>query len=262
MRILAIGDPHGNLAKVKRIPIKNIDLILLTGDLGKSDRMRKLAFDRINRERRGLPPKEPTANQQRLAHMEAYTSSMRIVRYLSKYAPVMTIFGNVESNNAQTRKLSKEIGYNLPLLATDLKKHCRVINNTLARHQHVRIGGLQYFVDDNWVQEFKPTQYRKKLNQAKKATAKAKKIMRRFTDIDMLVCHQPPYGILDKVTSTLAPKHWRGKHAGSKAILAFIKKQQPKYVLCGHIHEGEGMKKVGKTTVYNLGVCGYRVIDV
>ena len=36
MKILAIGDPHGNLEKIKRIPVKNIDLILLTGDIGKA----------------------------------------------------------------------------------------------------------------------------------------------------------------------------------------------------------------------------------
>ena len=36
VRILAIGDPHGALDKIRKIPIKEIDLILLTGDIGKS----------------------------------------------------------------------------------------------------------------------------------------------------------------------------------------------------------------------------------
>jgi len=32
---------------------------------------------------------------------------------------------------------------------------------------------------------------------------------------------------------------------------------------CGHIHEGEGHKRVGKTDVYNLGCAGgYAIIDV
>jgi predicted phosphodiesterase len=34
MKMLAIGDPHGDLEKVKRISVEDVDLILLTGDLG------------------------------------------------------------------------------------------------------------------------------------------------------------------------------------------------------------------------------------
>ena len=44
MRILAIGDPHGDLDLIKRIPLADVDLILLTGDLGRADILRKLAF--------------------------------------------------------------------------------------------------------------------------------------------------------------------------------------------------------------------------
>lgn len=50
MKILAIGDHHGNLQKIKKIPIKNIDLILLTGDLGRADfwnRFRPCQTDRV-----------------------------------------------------------------------------------------------------------------------------------------------------------------------------------------------------------------------
>ena len=59
----------------------------------------------------------------------------------------------------------------------------------------------------------------------------------------------------------MAPKHWRGKHAGSKIILEYIKRKQPRYTFCGHIHEGEGSKMIGKTRVNNLGVCGYKIIE-
>jgi len=39
MKILVIGDPHGNLPK--NLP-KNVDLILLNGDIGKSDLAKKI----------------------------------------------------------------------------------------------------------------------------------------------------------------------------------------------------------------------------
>ena len=32
----------------------------------------------------------------------------------------------------------------------------------------------------------------------------------KYRDIDVLICHQPPYGVLDKV-GKMAPKDWRGK---------------------------------------------------
>ena len=81
--------------------------------------------------------------------------------------------------------------------------------------------------------------------------------------MDILICHQPPYGFLDKVSGKYgAPKKWVGKHAGSKVILNYIKKYQPKYVFCGHIHEGEGKVKIGKTEVYNLGVAGHKIIEL
>ena len=70
-----------------------------------------------------------------------------------------------------------------------------------------------------------------------------------------------PYKILDKVAAKFAPKNWQGKYAGSKTILKYIKNKSPKYVFCGHIHEGKGIKKIGKTQVYNLGSGEYKILE-
>jgi len=263
MKILVIGDPHGS-EKVKKIPIKGVDLILITGDLGSANLMRKMAFENIERKKKGLSKKGYTSFQEKKAFMEAYNSTMKIIKYLSKFAPVYTIFGNVESSNYDTRKESQKIGVTLPYLSNDLNAlpDVRVINNRVANFEGVRIGGLKYFVDTNWVREFKPSDYKESLKSAKKETDKAKQVLRWFNSLDILVCHQPPYGVLDKVTAKFAPKHWQGKHAGSQVILDYIRKHQPKYVFCGHIHEGKGMKKIGKTEVYNLGVAGYKIIKI
>ena len=263
MRICAIGDPHGNLNKIKQIPLSDVDLILLTGDLGSANLMRKMAFDNIERKKQGHEEIEYTPAQKKKAFMEAYTSTMRIIKYLRRFAPVFTIFGNVESSNYETRKQSRKIGVALPYLSNDLNAltNVRVINNRIANFEDIRIGGLEYFIDTNLVREFKPPDYKKRLAKAKRETDKAKRVLRWFNSLDILVCHQPPYGILDKVTAKFAPKHWQGKHAGSKAILQYIKSKSPKYVFCGHIHEGQGMKKVGETEVYNLGVGGHKIIE-
>jgi len=264
MKICAIGDPHGNLEKIKQIPLSDIDLILLTGDLGSANLMRKMAFDNIKRKKHGLEEIEYTNIQKKKAFMEAYTSTMKILKYLRRFAPVFTIFGNVESSNYETKKQSRKIGITLPYLSNDLDvlPNVRIINNRVTNFEGIRIGGLEYFVDTNWVQEFKPSGYKDELVKAKKETDKAKRVLRWFDFLDILVCHQPPYGVLDKVTAKFAPKHWKGKHAGSKTILQYIKSKSPKYVFCGHIHESKGAKKVGKTEVYNLGVGEYKIVEL
>ncbi len=59
-------------------------------------------------------------------------------------------------------------------------------------------------------------------------------------DIDILVTHYPPYGILDE-------------GLGSIEILNFVLKAQPKYHLFGHIHATAGLEfQLGKTICRNI----------
>ena len=59
-------------------------------------------------------------------------------------------------------------------------------------------------------------------------------------DIDILVTHYPPYGILDE-------------GMGSTEILNFVLHSQPKYHLFGHIHSTAGQKHIfGNTICANI----------
>ena len=65
----------------------------------------------------------------------------------------------------------------------------------------------------------------------------------------VLVCHNPPQGeVVDAVNAEL--------HAGSQMFTDYIKEHQPVAVICGHIHEGTGIEKIGNTTVMNPGSLG------
>lgn len=255
MRILAIGDPHGS-DKIKKIPFENIDLILVPGDLPKADIARKLFFERI----------EGKTNDPKLAkkaYMEIYDSTLEVLKFLSKKAPVYFIYGDFEYSDKRVKRRSKQIGYKLPSIfkAMNSIKNIKVIQDKVVNFKGIRIGGLERFEDVNWVRDFKPINYDKRMKIAKKETNRANKILKNFGYVDILLCHQPPYGILDKVSNPNAPEKWQGKHAGSKVILGYIKTKSPKFVFCGHIHEGKGKKKVGKTEVYNLGFCGWKIIE-
>ena len=263
MRIIAIGDPHGDLKKIRKIPVKRADLIILTGDLGDADLLRKMSLDNLERQKKGLPKIKYSPRQEREAFFEAYKSCMKVVAYLSEFAPVYVVFGNVESSKKETEKWSKKIGFELPFLEDDLNslRGVKVINNRVVDFRGLKIGGVPYFIDVSWVKDFKPPDFKKRMGKAVKQTKEAKNMLKEFGRLVILVCHQPPYGILDKSMSKFTPKDWYGKHAGSKVILDYVKRKQPKIVLCGHIHEQEGCKKVGKTKVYNLGTGGYKVIE-
>ncbi len=266
MKILAIGDPHGDLEKIKKIPLKGVDLILLTGDIGKADFARKRYFENVERKRKGLKELEYDAKASKTTYKEISDSTLGILKYLSKYS-VYSILGNVGNNMIKDYKVKKDeekYGIKLPHLGRRIKKikNFHLLRNRLRNLNKLRIGFLEYFTDVSWVREFKPKDYNKLMKKTKKQTKKAKRILERFGKIDILICHQPPYGFLDKVSGKYgAPKHYQGKHAGSKAILNYVKKYQPRYVFCGHIHEGEGKAKIGKTEVYNLGVAGHKIVN-
>ncbi len=60
----------------------------------------------------------------------------------------------------------------------------------------------------------------------------------------IFITHAPPYGIMDEA---------RGGHAGSRAVLRIIEEKRPLVNVCGHIHENEGVRMHGKTTVLKVG---------
>ena len=82
IRICSIGDPHGDLNKIKKINLKNIDLILLTGDLGSSESIRKMTFENIKRKKQGLPEIKYSPAKKKKAFLESYNSTLKLIRYL------------------------------------------------------------------------------------------------------------------------------------------------------------------------------------
>ena len=258
MRVLVIGDPHGVLPK--RIP--KADLNLITGDIGKADLARKIAFENIERRKQGLKKRELTRLEAKKIHMEIHNSTIEILKSLSRYAPVYALQGNVGiPNSSQIKEDKKKYKINLSytLGIVNNMNNVYLVKNQLRNINGLRIGFLEYFVDSCWIKEFGEKD-KKRIKKAKKETEKAKRVLKRFNDLDILVCHQPPFGYLDKVNFLGAPFGWKGKHAGSKMILDYIKKEQPRYVFCGHIHEAKGKAKIGKTKIYNVGANGDYVL--
>ena len=71
-------------------------------------------------------------------------------------------------------------------------------------------------------------------------------------NIDILLAHYPPRGYFDKVKYK-GENPMNGKHIGFNPYTEFIKKYQPKIFICGHMHEYQGVKRVGRTLIISTG---------
>lgn len=244
MKLLVVGDPHGVLPK--KIPKEKFDAIIITGDLGKADLGRKFFFENIRREKEGLPKKKATKKEKNQMKTEVEESTLKILKFFSRFkVPIYTLVGNVPFKK---RKM----------------KNVNIVQNKMITIRGMKFAFLENFVEMHWFKEFK-VKDKNRMKKGRKETLMAKKIINKFSKhkADILVSHLPPYGILDKFDNPIGQKHWQGKHAGSKLVLAYIKKYQPKYVFCGHMHEAKGKAKIGKTIIYNVGYSGdYLVKEV
>ncbi len=68
----------------------------------------------------------------------------------------------------------------------------------------------------------------------------------RGKNIDIMVSHTPPY-------ATKLDIAFSGEHVGSIKVREFLEKHQPLICICGHIHESQGMDKLGRTIAINPG---------
>jgi len=236
MKILIIGDPHGKLPKnLTQIIKKNkIKLIICTGDFP-------------------LTPKNPTDPKSWIGFKtKANKSYKKIIDKLCSYKlPILTLKGNMflkKSSKRITKRIFSKYK-NLYYKKTgkiNLKKTNFIFFDMIWESYNSRTVNRQ----NKYLKENKSRE--KKLNQLLKETKNS-----------ILISHVPPYGILDKLNFPGISKELKNKSVGSKILLKAIRKHKPKYVICGHIHEAKGIKKLGKTIIINAGCCGdYRIINI
>ncbi len=74
----------------------------------------------------------------------------------------------------------------------------------------------------------------------------------------ILVSHQPP-------KDTVCDRAYGGVHVGSAALRNFIEDIQPIVVITGHIHEGKGYDRIGRSLIINPGpfkTGNYSIIEI
>jgi len=271
MKFLIIGDPHGseNIFKIPEKILKEVDGIIVPGDLGKADLLRKYFFKYSVKGidwKKELPDRLTKKDLEK-AQSEPVLSCEKILKYLTKFSKVILTYGNIEPYSGEniTRERNRKHGINIPLYSAVFEKlsNLEILNFRKKEVGGVKFAGVPYYMDTEWALEFTPENSKNRCD-AQEQTPKVESFLQTLEKVDVLIFHIPPKGILDKVDSTYgAPEKWWGKHAGSSSILKYIKEKQPKFVICGHIHEGKGISKLGNTVIINAGVNGdYQVTEV
>src|SRR3989344_7965153 len=229
MKILALGDLHGKLPKnFKSILNKNkVELVIAIGELP------DVTFK---------PKRNESEKQRSLRFSKHYEKLLKKIDSLK--IPVFSLRGNEGGKEGDKLfKIYKNIKH---------KKTGKIKfeGKTFIMFDFIWEGDIKKaskFVKN----KMKSNEYReKRLNELLKENKDA-----------VLVSHAPPSGKLDIVCNERT--NFKKKHVGSEILLKVIKKHQPKLVLCGHIHEGKGKAKIGKTIIYNLGSHGsYKILEV
>jgi len=263
MKILCVGDPHGN-KKVLNIKVKDADLVLIVGDLGDSEVVRKYYLKYVVGLKKRNWKDFISRKELKDLYVQMIDSSVKVLKHFSK-KPVFFVFGNLmEVRTENIKKADKKHGIKLQTFESKISKlkDIKNIGYKVINFKGLKIAGLPFFRDMDWIKRFK-SRNKDLISYAKKEEPVAKKFLKNLDKVDILLTHVPPYGVLDKVSFEKAPEHWKGKHGGSKDLLKYIKKKQPRLVLCGHIHEGKGEAMVGKTRVINLGALGdHRMVEI
>jgi Icc-related predicted phosphoesterase len=250
MKLLVIGDFHGTFPdKFKRLIKKEkIDLVVSNGDFFPFI-YRDLWFKYCYRTEVNLWDVIGRKKYVSLVKKDLSLGDKALRKLNSLSVPVITVVGNIDYtplHDSYDEKPPRDDLRRQDLLGPILKKHRNIKRFD---YSFVEFGDYVFIgsyggSSPGHVKSKSYKRYRKILN----------KLFMRFKNKKIVfVSHNVPYNTkLDKI-GMKAHVAVRGKHFGSKLIRRVIDTWQPLLHLGGHIHEGRGMQRLGKTICVNPG---------
>lgn len=253
MKILAIGDFHGSFPKKLENAAKKekVDIILCVGDYPDTSVLRNLEFKHWDTKK---PIEEIVGKKRYKEILEKTVKSMDLplsrLKSLGKKA--VTVYGNSDILDKEAKK------YKL----TGLESKCKKLGITLLKTNSIMMDSfvLSGFSGYRGAMSKKLTKIDKKKRQKiKKFNLKWKERLNKIFYKTrgkkvIFLAHDVPRGYFDKVLYKKSPLY--GKHVGDEYFSEYIKKYQPEVFLCGHMHEYQGLRKLGKTSIINVGEGG------
>ena len=260
MKILAIGDFHGRFPKKYENLIKKekIDLVVSNGDYPPFSLVEEFfkyvyknpfdvnLWDFIGKKRY----KETVIRD--------HKKGEEVLKKLNKLpVPVFTVFGNHDHPHSDVMDILKPKDVwewdweRQTFFARVLKKYKNIkrIDYRYAEFKGYIFIGARGSSFPGRVKSKAFKRHRKKLD----------KLFRKFSKENkqrkvIFVSHNVPYETkLDKVTAKDSHELARGRHYGSKLVRRIIDKYKPVFYMGGHIEEGYGKQKIGRTLMINTG---------
>ena len=250
MRILAIGDFHGRFPVKLRKEVAKADLVLCTGDLGGSDKLLKILFKYFGEKWWNIIGKKKAKQYV----LEDYRNGKKIIGELGKLGKkIYVINGNWDF--ATSASWERTAGLNIVRYPKLMRKRKNLVP---VNRSYKRLGGLNVLFFGGMVTTGaylekgvrKDVERGTYIERNRKEVSHIMKYVKK--DVDILFAHYPPFGYFDKVKHK-GENPMNGRHVGFKGYTKFIEKNQPALFVCGHMHEYQGKKKIGKTIVVTTG---------
>lgn len=263
MKLLVVGDFHGRFPRklLRVIKKEKINALVSNGDYLPFS-LRKVFFERCYQQELELWEAIGKKKVKEFIRKDV-AAGARVLKELNSLSiPAITVLGNVDHGkwgDAIDCEKVKWLWYEQDFLSPIIKKfkHIQYIDYSWTRlGEFVFIGGGP----SSFPGHVKSKMYKKlrKILDRLFQSHKHKKII--------FLSHNVPYNMkLDKITSKKAHEKALGKHYGSKLVRRIIDRYHPVLALGGHIHEGRGMQKFGKTLVVNPGAIHeghYAIVEI
>jgi len=261
LRILAIGDFHGKFSEKLKKEAKKVDLIIVLGDYTGLDFWRPYVKENFKRIKKGLPRLGLEdyfgKKKAKLLVEEDFKTGENIIKELDKLKkPVISVFGNGDWHKHayyKTLEGSRKKGYEWVVSKTKNISDITYKNKKLLGLNFAGFGGYMdvdaYFDKDEFDEEVMDVKRRIKIRERGR-----KNFFKRLGKVqpDIFVLHYPPSGFFD-IIKLSKDNPMNRKSAGIRFFREAAVKFKPKLVLCGHMHEYQGKKMLGKSLVVSVG---------
>jgi len=276
MKILAIGDFQGNFSEKLKNKLKKeeFDLVLSMGDYAGIDDWKPYIMKMLGSSKKGLKRMTP----QEFFGKNKFKALLKKDRDLAKNVlknlnnlkrPVISIFGNSDDDwyNYKFSNLAKP---KTPLINFFKKlKNIKDITYSKTKYENISFIGFGGYMDidaffdkKEWKDETEEKRFARILRREASKNHLIK-ILKKVKGEKIFVFHYPPKGAFDIIKSHKS-NPMNGKSAGIGFFKEAILKHKPKIALCGHMHEYQGVKKIGSSLVINPGDAQrgkYAIID-
>ena len=252
MKILAIGDFHGKFPEKLKKEAEKVDVILSPGDFANADKIRKIIFkhwtDKKWFEVVGL-------RKAKALEKESFNSGLDVLKELNKIGKkVYFVWGNTD--------FYKDASIKDDISPGEYNDNIRKMENVISvDRRKKKIDGLEIVGHGGYVDvtqyikdrmDADEKRHKERLKRYNKTREKLFDIFDNKPDKDFIfLIHYSPYGVFDKVKYKGSPMN--GKHVGFEPYNWIIKKYKPLLVISGHMHEYQGVKRMGRSLIVNPG---------